>query len=155
MQWHSILAKHQPWRWAQDFLVISATTEYPLYNFQGLIVVPYATSMVLSPQPRCLACPSQESKAISQPFQVALLWVLGTSASAILTQQQLGSWDHKRIGLEVLRVPCSHPAPCLRKTSTNENWSMVKGREGKGMTSMWKKENSSMDNGGITWRCKD
>lgn len=81
----------------------------------------------------------------TQPFQMARLWVLGTWASSTLTQEPLRSWDqcpadaHKRIGLELLQVPCGHPVPCLGKTSTDENGSMIKGREGKGAISMWKK----------------
>lgn len=42
----------------------------------------YATSMVLVPQACCLACPCQEHRAISQSFQMTLLWVLGAWASS-------------------------------------------------------------------------
>lgn len=107
-----------------------------------IIFKDYATSMVLASQACCLACPCQEHRAISQSFRW-LLWVLGARAS---TQQSLRSWDqntadaHRRFGLELIQVPWSHPVPCLGKTSTDENGSMTKGREGKGMVSMWEKE---------------
>lgn len=77
----------------------------------SIISKDYATSMVLALQPCCLLCPCQEHRAISQSFQVTLLWVLGTRASS--TQQPLRSWDqspadaHKRFGLELRQVPWS------------------------------------------------
>lgn len=137
----------------------------PLHNFQGLIFAPYAIGMVLSLWPHCLAYLCQEPRAISQPFQMALLWVLRIWASSTLTQQPLWRWDQcptdadKRIGPEIWQVPCGHPVPWLRKTSTHENGPMIKGREGKGMISMWKKEKYHTKlpwiNGGTTRRFKD
>lgn len=143
----TVVLPYSDWTMAQPWLSTSLEgelkTSWCFWPPWRIISKDYAPSMVLAPQAWCLACPCQEHRAISQSFQMTLLWVLGTLAPP--TQQPLRRWDqsladaHKRFGLELIQVPWSHPVPCLGKTSTDENGSMTRGREGKGMVSMWKK----------------
>lgn len=135
-------AMAQPW--LSTSLEGRLKTSWWFWPSWRIISKDYVTSMMPASQACCLACPCQEHRAIPQSFQMTLLWVLGTWASS--TQQPLRSWDqspddaHKKFGLELIQVPWSHPVPSLGKTTTDENGSMTKGREGKDMVYMWKKE---------------
>lgn len=147
----SVLSMTQHPGWApalkvgQDFLVLSATTEHSLAGFPRTNTCTLRHRHgALPPAPLLgMSLPGTQSSfpALSDGSALSTTWT-----SSTLAQQPLRSWDqspadaHKRIGLKLLQVPCGHPASCLRKTSTNENGSMVKGREGKGMISTWKKE---------------
>lgn len=68
----------------------------------------------------------------SQSFQMTLLWVLGTQGFS--TQQPLRSWATALV-MPTRGLGWSNPVSCLGKTSTDENGTMTKGREGKGMVS--------------------
>lgn len=93
-----------------------------------------------------VACPYQ--KTTSQPFKVTLFWALGRWTSSTWKQWLLRSWDHwpansqktdwTRCAKNTTWPSCT--LLCHRKTSTNENGSMVEGRKGKAMISMWRKE---------------
>lgn len=148
---YSDSAMAQPW--LSTSLKGGLKTSWCFWPPRSIISKDYATSMVLAVQPCCLLCPCQEHRAISQSFQVTLLWELGTRASS--AQQPLRSWDQspadalKRSGLElrtmesVLYPALERPAqmkmgqwlmeekartwfPCGRRESTTANSSINK-----------------------------
>lgn len=139
MQWFDngiALPEHQPSRGAQDFLVFSATMEK---NFQGLCHQHGACSPALL---LGMPLPGTQSNfpvlSDDSAMSVGSLSIFHTAATQELWPKPC--WCPKRFGLELIQVPWSHPVPCLGKTSTDENGSMTKGREGKSMVSMWKEE---------------
>ena len=118
-QWHSILAEHEPWRWARHFLVLSATTkQVPCMISKGWYLLPTPPARCFICSPAALHVLARNPEQYHSPFR----WLCSECWELEDLPHQHG--NHSGAGTNALLMPTRglgrsyykyHPAPFLER----------------------------------------